>query len=86
MRNITYTAKEVIYFLDLPYGRNTLYRKLRELGFLDETNYPSKEMQDQKLIIVRHPLVIRFRPVNVPIFTSEFLRFIEKYLAKIEAD
>lgn len=86
MRNITFTAKEVIEHFDLPYGRNTLYRKLRELGFLDENNYPSKEMQDQKLIIVRHPLVVGFRPVNVPIFTNEFLRFIEKYLAKIEAD
>ncbi len=85
MKNKTFNAKEVVEYFDLPYGKNTFYKKLRELGLLDNVNYPSKEMQDKKMIIVQHPLSIGFRPVNVPIFTWDFLNFIEKYLVKTEA-
>ena len=85
MKEERYNAKDVIEYLKLPYGRNTFYKKLRELGFLDKANYPSKEMQDKKLITVAHPLAIGFNPVNVPIFTKSFILFIEKHLLKNEA-
>jgi|LakMenEpi03Aug12_release.lakeMendotaPanAssembly.Ray.scaffolds.fasta_scaffold3424775_1 hypothetical protein len=86
MRNLTFTAKEVVLYFDLPYGKNTFYKKLRELGFLDKTNYPSEQMLTRGLMIVRQPMAVGFKIVNVPIFTWEFLLFIEKYLVEIEAD
>jgi len=86
MKNKTFTAKEVVEYFDLPYGKNTFYKKLRELGFIDKTNRPSNEMLKRKLMIVRNPMAKGFNVVNVPIFTWDFLHFIEKYLVEKEAD
>ena len=83
---VFFNAKEVAEYFDLPYGRNTLYKKLRELGFLDDTNYPSEEMETRKLIVVKEKNISGRVFVYVPLFTWEFLRFIEKYLVEIEAD
>lgn len=33
MKNKTFTAKEVVEYFNLPYGKNTFYKKLRGLGF-----------------------------------------------------
>lgn len=88
MNNKTFTAKEVVEYLDLPYGRTTFYKNLREWGFLDEHNLPSKEMVDKKYIIVREPLIYngyRNTNVNVPIFTMDFIQFIDKYMKKNDA-
>jgi hypothetical protein len=86
MKNKTLTAKEVVEYFNLPYGKNTFYKKLRGFGFLNETNHPSDEMLKRGLMKVRQPLAIGFNIVNVPIFTWDFLNFIEKYLEEKEAD
>ena len=86
MKNLTFTAAEVTGYLDLSYGKNTLYKKLRELGFLYADNHPSEEMLKRGLMLVRQPMLVRGKLVNVPIFTWEFLHFIEKYLVKDEAN
>jgi hypothetical protein len=88
MINKTFTAKEVVEYLDLPYGRTTFYKKLREWGFLDEHNLPSKQMVIRNFIIVRKPLIYngyRNTTTNVPIFTWDFILFIEKCISKNDA-
>lgn len=85
MKNLTFTAAEVVSYFDLPYGKNTLYKKLRELGFLKADNHPSEEMLKRRLMLVKQPMLVRGSYVNVPIFTWEFLHFIEKYINKNDA-
>ena len=88
MNNKTFTAKEVVEYLDLPYGRTNFYKKLREWGFLDENNLPSKEMVIRNYIIIRKPIIYngyRNTTANVPIFTFGFILFIEKYINKNDA-
>jgi hypothetical protein len=81
-----FSAKEVAEHFDLPYGRNILYKKLREFEFLDDKNYPSKEMETRNLIVVKQKNIFGLGSVYVPLFTWEFISFIEKYLVEIEAD
>ena len=88
MNNKTFTAKEVVEYIGLPYGRTTFYQKLREWGFLDENNLPSKQMEIRNYIIIRKPIIYngyRNTTANVPIFTFDFILFIEKYINKNDA-
>jgi hypothetical protein len=77
----TYTAAEAAEELGLPYGRNTFYKELRNLGFLDANNYPDQFMLDCELMIVRRPIIKGILVKTIPIFTERFLSFFKMYLS-----
>ncbi len=88
MTQETLNAKQIVEYFNLPYGKTTFYKKLREWGLLDKNNVPSYEMLVGGYIIVRTPLIyngFRNTNVNVPVFTWKFIRFIESYFEKSDA-
>lgn len=81
-----HNASGVINLLGLNYGRNTLYKKLRESGILDENNCPNEEMRRGGFITYTEKTVWkggrRITSHSVPLFTNSGVAHLAQILKK----
>jgi hypothetical protein len=85
----TYNAKEGIDLLDLPIGRNTLYKKLVENGVIDEEHRPNQEMVSRGLMVCKEKLVGNGRQLkfhNIPLFTEAGLLFAQDFFIETKLE
>ena len=79
----TYNFAEVSELLNLPFGRNKLYKMLVEIGLLDDEHRPCKSMLENKCMTYRDKLVPKNRKPHlsiIPFFTERGLRYLDKLL------
>jgi hypothetical protein len=82
LRANTYLAKDVVEILNLPFGRNTFYKHLTEMGLIDVDHKPTESMQKLGYILYQTPKVWMGgrRIVNTitPFFTDSGIEFIQE--------
>ena len=80
LQKITYTAKEVTEELGLPFGRNTLYKHLKEMGIIGENQKPNEYVQHRNFILYNEVKVgmvgNRLSTTFVPFFTDEGIDYL----------
>ena len=78
-----YSFAEAAELLNLPFGRNKLYKILVEMGLLDEEHMPCESMFKKKYMTYRNKLVPKNGTPHssvIPFFTERGLSFIEELL------
>jgi hypothetical protein len=80
LQKVTYTAKEVAQELELPFGRNKLYKLLVEMGILDENHMPNDFVLNRDYILYHEVRVHkggrRLYTEYVPFFTDSGIDYV----------
>ena len=86
LQTVTYTAKEVTEELGLPFGRNTLYKHLKQHGILNEDCSPNDYMRAGNLILCNEVNYYagqrRTSTAYVPYFTDKGIDYLREVFTK----